>query len=154
MGLAIAISLIVLVVVGMAWLGEGTYWSGVGGVVTYTPDSTGVEITTINNKEWSKDEANRLSEVTNAQSGGNAKYIGSVNEQNGTFTVVWNSAAVPSSVGLTVGLGGTIKEYLGGSTKYKSQAVMIEKITHKVNAQNGAIEYTVTYKGNGAVSNN
>lgn len=150
---AIFIAAVGMLLAGL-WLSEGTYWSGVGGVVTFTPDATGIEITTINNTEWSKDEGNRLSEVTNAQSGGQSKFIASVNEEDGTFTVVWNSAAVPSSVGLIQGKPGTLKEYLGASTKYKSQAVMIQKISHKVNAQNGAITYTVSYKGNGVVTNN
>jgi len=50
-------------------MAEGNYFSGVGGKVTFTPDLTAVEIT-VNNTEWTKDESNRVSEVTNAQSGG------------------------------------------------------------------------------------
>jgi hypothetical protein len=132
-------------------MAEGTYWSGVGGEVRFTPDETGVEIT-VNNTEWSKDRSNRLAEVTNAQSGGNSKYIASVNDQDGTFTVVWDSDAEPESVGLIEGALGVLKEYLGASGSGKEQDVIIGKLSFKVNTQNGAIMYTVTYKGNGPIT--
>lgn len=134
-------------------MAEGTYWSGVGGVVKFTPDLTSIEIT-LNNFTWTKNAKNRLAEVTNAQSGGHAKYIASVSEADGSFDVVWDSAAVPENLGIFPGSSGTIKEYLGGSTKFKSQSIVIEQISHKVDTRNGAITYTCTYKGNGAITNN
>lgn len=134
-------------------MAEGTYWSGVGGVVKVTPTATGVEIT-VNNHTWGKDEANRLAEVTNAQSGGATKFISTVDYEDGSFDVVWDSTATPQSVGIQRGKGATLKEYYGNSTKYKSQSIMIEKIATKVNTRGDAIGYTVTYKGNGAITEN
>lgn len=134
-------------------MAEGNYFSGVGGKVTFTPDSTAVEIT-VNNTEWTKDESNRVSEVTNAQSGGNAKWIPSVDEQDGSFPVVWDADNPPLSVGLYAGSTGLLKEYLGDSGEFFSQEIVISKVSHKVTTQSGAIMYTVTYKGNGVVTLN
>jgi hypothetical protein len=136
------------------WLSEGTYTSGVGGVVYFTPDSTGIQITTINNRGWDTEEMNRLAEVTNAQSGGEAKWLATVREGSGTFEVNFNTAATPDSVGLTAGATGTMICVIGNAVHQKSMPTIIEKIAFKSVAKGGeAVTYTVSWKRNGAVTN-
>jgi hypothetical protein len=134
--------------------GEGTYTSGKGAVVTFTPDATGVQITGINNTGWDSEESNRKCEVTNAQSGNHTKWIPSCDDTSGAFEVVFNTSATPESVGLKKGALGTLLQYLGNSGRTKSQYVLIEKVAFKLVCNGGtAIKYTVNWQGNGDVTN-
>lgn len=139
---------------GMAFVADIAGTSPVGGQVTYTPDATAVEVF-LHNFKWAKDQGNKLVETTNAQSGSQEKWLGTINYQTGSFEVLLNVAAMPSTVGIVEGLGGTLKEYHGSSGKYKSQAIKIEKIGHGVEIQSPkALSFTITYKGNGPVTDN
>lgn len=134
--------------------GEGTYSSGVGAVVTFTPDSTSTQILTINNTGWASEESNRKCEVTNGQSSGHTRWIKSVDDTTGSFDVVFNQAATPDSQGLVKGAFGTLLQYIGNSGHTKSQYVMIEKVAFKCVCKGGeANMYTVTWQGNGPVTN-
>jgi len=135
-------------------MAEGTYWTGVGAVVVYVPDSTGIPIA-VNNTEWNKTQKARLGEVTNAQSAGSTKWIAGPREQNGSIPINWDSSVPPVSVGIIEGTTGVIREYYGNSGRYKSQAVIIESLDYKANTQNAAaIAYTLSYRGNGPIVEN
>ena len=151
-GFLVTAVLLAIVVVAALW-GEGTYVSG-GGVVLFTPDSTGVQITTINNTGWGIDESNRLAEVTNAQSLGQAKWIATVAEGSGSFDVIFNTAATPDSVGLSAGATGVMSCLIGNNVHSKTFPAIIEKMSFKSVAKGGeAVTYTCNWKRNGAVTN-
>lgn len=128
----------------------GLFWSGIGGDVSFTP-SGGVEMT-VANKSWAKNKKNKLNDITNAGSGGNEQYISGVNAQDGSFEVFWDSTLPPETNGLKEGNTGVLVENFGNSGHSYSQSVIIESIAPKVDAQQGAIMYTVAYKGNGPVT--
>jgi hypothetical protein len=125
------------------------FFSGVGGYARFTP--SGGATLTVANQNWNADYTNRLAEVTNAGSGGNAQYIATVNDQSGSFDVVWDSTNMPQTGGLTAGASGTISLVYGTSGHSDSQSILIEKVSPKLNTQNGAIQYSVSYKGNSAI---
>ena len=133
--------------------GEGTYWSGTGAVVTFTPDLTATQILTINNTGWAAKEANMKANVTNGQSGNHTRWIPTIDDTTGSFDAIVNSAAMPSSVGLKKGALGTLLQYYGNSQRTKSQYVLIESVEFKCECQGGkANQYTVTWQGNGPVT--
>jgi len=121
------------------------FWNGIGGAVGFTP--TGGVLMIVSNTEWNKDKKNKINDVTNANSGGNEQYISGVFAQTGSFTVVWDSTLPPDTNGLVEGNTGIISEEFGNSGHGYAQSVIIEQISMKVNAQQGAIMYTVTYRG-------
>ncbi len=58
----------------------------------------------------------------------------------------------PASEGLVKGATGVLDSYFGNSGKGKSQAIINEKVAFKAVVQQGAVQYQVTYKGNGPVT--
>jgi|SRR5579883_1102937 len=152
--LLLAIAFAAAVVAAALRLSEGTYTSGMGGVVYFTPDATGIQITTINNTGWAADEENRIAEVTNAQSVNEAKWLATVNEGSGSFDVIFNTAATPDSVGLKAGATGTMICVIGNAIHQKTMPVIVQKVSFKSVAKGGeAVQYTVNWKRNGAVVN-
>ena len=125
------------------------FFSGVGGYAYFTP--TGGTQKTVANQNWSADYSNRLAEVTNAGSGGNAQFIATVNEQTGQFDIFWDSTNLPAAAGIFPGNTGTIALQYGTSGHQDQQLIIIEKAAPKLNTQNGAIQVSISYRGNGPV---
>jgi hypothetical protein len=122
------------------------FWSGIGGYALFTP--TGGATQTVANQNWAADYSNRLAEVTNAGSGGNAQYIATVQEQQGTFDIFWNSLLLPYQAGIVPGGTGIIQLLYGTSGHSDTQFIIIEKASPKLNTQNGAIMVSIAYRGN------
>lgn len=131
-------------------LGAETFWGGQGGTVEFTP--TGGSLMTVANKSWKLKKANRVNEVTNAGSLNQEQWISGVNQQEGSFEVFYDSSLPPDSNGLYEGNTGTLVSNLGDSTHYYSQKVIIVSVEPALDAQQGAIMYTVSYKGIGAIT--
>jgi hypothetical protein len=125
------------------------FFSGVGAFAKFTP--TGGAQLTVANQNWNADYENRLAEVTNAGSGGNAQYIATVNDQSGSFDVIWDSTNRPEGQGIFAGASGTIVLFNGTSGFNDSQLIVIQKLTKKLDCKGGsAIMYSIAYKGNAA----
>jgi hypothetical protein len=89
--------------------------------------------------------------VSNSQTGNHARRIACLDDTDGSFNVIFDSSLVPTSVGLYKGATGVLDSYLGESGMGKTQNIIIEKVAFKAVVQQGAIEYAVTYKGNGDI---
>lgn len=122
-----------------------TFWGGQGGTVEFTPK--GGSQMTVANKSWKFKRANKVNEVTNAGSDDQEQWIAGVSGQEGSFEVFWDSTLPPESNGLYDGNTGTLILNLGASGHYYSQTVIIVSIEPALDAQQGAIMYTVSYKG-------
>jgi hypothetical protein len=124
-----------------------TYWNGQGGKVSAGAGPTDLDVIT-----WSLKKGSRLAETTNANSGGAASYIAGVKEYSGTFDVMWDSTALPETV-IGEGMQVTLKLYMGGSTKFYQISAVIESLEPKVDARQGAVMYTCSWKGTGTITN-
>ncbi len=133
---------------------EPVYWPGIGAEVLFTPDDIGVEVAGLSNTDWTIAESNRLAEVSNSQTGNHARRIACLDDTDGSFNVVFDSTLEPDSVGIYKGNTGNLKSYKGESGQYAQQDIIIEKVELKAVVQQGAIMYTVSYKGNGDISHN
>jgi len=132
--------------------GVATYWSGIGSEVLFTPDDINVEVEGLSNTDWTVAEANRLAEVSNSQTGNHARRIACLDDTDGSFNVVFDSTLEPRTVGIYKGNTGNLKVYKGESGQYLHQDIIIEKVETKAVVQQGAIMYTVSYKGNGDIT--
>jgi hypothetical protein len=128
------------------------YWSGVGSDIEFTPDATAIEITGISNTGWAVDESNRLAEVSNSQTGNHAVRIACLDDTDGSFEVVWDSNLDPTPNGIYVGATGLLKVFKGTSGNGKEQDIIIEKVSSKASVQQGAVMLTISYKGNGELT--
>lgn len=124
------------------------FYSGVGGKVTFDTTSD-VDFDVI---EWSIDQRSRLAETTSSSDSGWASYIGGVKEASITFSCVWNDSKIPETSGPGLGVAGTLKAYMGGSTKFYSASFVIEQMSPRVNTRNGEVTINITAKATGAVT--
>lgn len=127
-----------------------TFWNGQGGSTSFTP--TGGSLMTVANKSWKIKRGNKLNEVTNALSVSQEQWIIGVNNQEGTIDVFWDSTLPPESNGVYEGNTAVIVLRLGGSGHYYTQTIIIQSIEPAVDAQQGAIQYTVSFKGISAIT--
>ncbi len=122
-----------------------TYWSGAGSIVKFTPTS-GSEITGISNDSWGEDTEARTAEVSNAQTGNYVARIGGLEDASGSFDVVWDSTLEPDAAGIKANATGTLKQYYGNSTKYRTRSVIIQKVSRKANVRQGELRFTVNWQ--------
>lgn len=124
-----------------------TFVSGVGGHMS----AGSTNYSTI---EWSFTKRNRLAEVTHSGSGGSAEWAPTVDEADGRAKCVWDSTQIPDddTTAVDVGDSVTLKLYVGASTYFYSMTAKIETLTVTSTSRQGVVEFEVTWKASGAVT--
>lgn len=130
------------------------FYSGKGGKITFNS----VDLPVI---DYEANEENNLAQVTNALTSSDADnalaaadaYIcGPVTKTEVTSNVVWDSAALPKSIGLIPGLSAAATMQLGASGKSQTGTLFVRNLRPRVNTREGAIQYALAFLFTGAVT--